>query len=198
MENTSSLLLRRQILVDLGGWDRTRMGADSELYERVKARHNLVTNKLFPGVPLTLILFSGTSLTQTKAAGLATVNYGARRQYKEAYRFWHSTELSKAEPDLKMTAGAALPGTARDAGIQGADRRYRCDLRRKFRRSGSLVRSRYRRMDKACTVGTKARHFCIGQPFDGQRPTSCLRSARASRAASLRTSFRVRLSLATL
>jgi glycosyltransferase involved in cell wall biosynthesis len=119
MENTSSLLLRRQILVDLGGWDSTRMGADSELYERVKARHNLVTNKLFPAVPLTLILFSGSSLTQTKAAGLATVNYGARRQYKEAYRFWHSTELSKAEPDLKMTAERRFPAPRVMLGFKG-------------------------------------------------------------------------------
>ncbi|MBL0405046.1 glycosyltransferase family 2 protein [Microvirga aerilata] len=109
MENTSSLLLRRQMLVELGGWDQTRMGADSELYERVKAKHKLITNKLFMGTPLTLILFSGSSLTQTKAAGLATVNYGARRQYKEAYRFWHASELAKPEPDLRMTETRRFP-----------------------------------------------------------------------------------------
>lgn len=109
MENTSSLLLRTQILTDLGGWDRTRVGADSELYERVKAKHGLTTNKLFPATPLTLILFSGSSLTQTKAAGIATVNYGARRQYKEAYRFWHASELAKPEPDLRMTETRRFP-----------------------------------------------------------------------------------------
>ncbi len=109
MENTSSLLVRRQILVDLGGWDATRLGADSELYERIRARHNLLPNKLFPATPLTLILFSGSSLTQTKAAGIATVNYGARRQYKEAYRFWHATEMAKPEPDLRMTPGRRFP-----------------------------------------------------------------------------------------
>jgi len=109
MENTSSLLARRQILTDLGGWDVTRLGADSEFYERIKARHNLATNKLFPATPLTLILFSGSSLTQTKAAGIATVNYGARRQYKEAYRFWHATEMAKPEPDLRMTPERRFP-----------------------------------------------------------------------------------------
>jgi glycosyltransferase involved in cell wall biosynthesis len=109
MQNTSSLLLKRQMLADLGGWDRTRIAADSELYERVKVKHNLATNKLFPTAPLTFILFSGTSLTQTKAAGIDTVNYGARRQYKEAYRFWHASEMAKAEPDLRMSAERRFP-----------------------------------------------------------------------------------------
>lgn len=109
MENTSSLLAKRQTLVDLGGWDATRLGADSELYERIRARHNLVPNKLFPATPLTLILFSGSSLTQTKAAGIATVNYGARRQYKEAYRFWHATEMAQSKPDLRMTPDRRFP-----------------------------------------------------------------------------------------
>lgn len=109
MENTSSLLVKRQTLVDLGGWDVTRLGADSELYERIRARHNLAATKLFPATPLTLILFSGSSLTQTKAAGIATVNYGARRQYKEAYRFWHASEMAKPEPDLRMTPDRRFP-----------------------------------------------------------------------------------------
>jgi glycosyltransferase involved in cell wall biosynthesis len=109
MENTSSLLLRTKMLLDLGGWDQTRVGADSELYERVKAKHGLVTNKLFPLTPLTLILFSGSSLTQTRAAGIATVNYGARRQYKEAYRFWHQTEGAKPEPDFRMSKERRFP-----------------------------------------------------------------------------------------
>lgn len=109
MENTSSLLVKRRTLVDLGGWDVTRLGADSELYERLRARHNLAANKLFPATPLTLILFSGSSLTQTKAAGIATVNYGARRQYKEAYRFWHAAEMAKPEPDLRMTSERRFP-----------------------------------------------------------------------------------------
>jgi glycosyltransferase involved in cell wall biosynthesis len=109
MENTSSLLVRRKIMTGLGGWDPTRLGADSELYERIKIRHGLLTNKLFPTAPLTLILFSGSSLTQTKSAGIATVNYGARRQYKEAYRFWHTAEMAKPEPDLRMTAERRFP-----------------------------------------------------------------------------------------
>ncbi|MCB5176429.1 glycosyltransferase family 2 protein [Microvirga lenta] len=109
MENTSSLLVKRQVMADLGGWDVTRLGADSEFYERIKVKHGLATNKLFPATPLTLILFSGSSLTQTKAAGIATVNYGARRQYKEAYRFWHATEMAKPEPDLRMTPERRFP-----------------------------------------------------------------------------------------
>jgi len=109
IENTSSLLLKRQTLVDLGGWDHTRMAADSELYERIKAKHNLADKRLFSRTPLTLILFSGSSLTQTTGAGLATISYGARRQYKEAYRFWHATELARPNPDFRMTPDRRFP-----------------------------------------------------------------------------------------
>jgi hypothetical protein len=41
--------------------------------------------------------------------GLISVHYGARRQYKEAYRFWHATELAKAEPDWRMTNSRRFP-----------------------------------------------------------------------------------------
>jgi glycosyltransferase involved in cell wall biosynthesis len=109
MENLSSFLLKRSILTEVGGWDRTRMGADSELYERVKAKYGLASNKLFPRAPLTLILFSGLSLTQSSATGITTLLYGARRQYKEAYRFWHATELAKSHPDFRMSPDRRFP-----------------------------------------------------------------------------------------
>ncbi|MEZ0171832.1 glycosyltransferase family 2 protein [Microvirga sp. TS319] len=109
MQNLSSLLLRREMLIELGGWDRTRVAADSELYERIKAKHNLKTNVLFQSTPLTLILLEQTSLTQTSTTGLATLYYGARRQYKEAYRFWHASERARQEPDFRMTDTRRFP-----------------------------------------------------------------------------------------
>ncbi|WP_201861020.1 glycosyltransferase family 2 protein [Microvirga soli] len=109
VQNLSSILLKRQILMDLGGWDRTRVAADSEFYERVKARYELRTNTLFKEVPLTLIRFSQSSLTQTSATGLTSIYYGARRQYKEAYRLWHAEERAKAAPDFRMTDSRRFP-----------------------------------------------------------------------------------------
>ncbi|WP_134497470.1 glycosyltransferase [Microvirga pakistanensis] len=109
IENTSSLLLRTEIIKDLGGWDLTKVGADSELYERVLSKYKITKNKLYPTTPLTLILYSPTSLTQSKATGISSIHYGARRQYKEAYRYWHAMELAKPEPDLSINTVRRFP-----------------------------------------------------------------------------------------
>lgn len=109
MQNLSSLMVRRDMLVDLGGWDRTRVAADSELYERIRAKYGLKTNVLFQGTPLTLILLEQTSLTQVSTTGLATLYYGARRQYKEAYRFWHASERARPKPDFRIADGRRFP-----------------------------------------------------------------------------------------
>jgi tetratricopeptide (TPR) repeat protein len=102
-DNIGSLMVRRADLVAIGGWDEPRMAADEELYYRLRTLHRIEPNIICPGVPLTLYLVRGDSLTASSATGIATIKYGARRQYKEAYRYWHGVEIAKAEPDLVMS-----------------------------------------------------------------------------------------------
>lgn len=105
-DNIGSLMLRRSDLLAIGGWDEPRMAADEELYFRLRALHHMEQNLIYPGVPLTLCLVRSDSLTSSSATGIATIKYGARRQYKEAYRYWHAVEMLKAAPDLVMSQHA--------------------------------------------------------------------------------------------
>ena len=102
-DNIGSLMARRADLVAVGGWDEPRMAADEELYFRLRSLHHLGQNLICPGVPLTLALVRGDSLMASSSTGMATIKYGARRQYKEAYRHWHATEMAKARPELVMS-----------------------------------------------------------------------------------------------
>jgi len=87
-ENTSSLLLPSKIVKELGGWDEVRFSSDSELYFRVMMMTGHNERILWKFVPLAFILSRPMSLTNAGSAGLASLHYGARREYKEASAFW--------------------------------------------------------------------------------------------------------------
>ena len=103
--NVGSLMARRSDLIAIGGWDEARTGADDELYFRLLAIHSLNQKPLHSTAPLTFTLIRADSLSASKATGIATIKYGAQRQYKEAYRYWHAVEMTKAKPDLIMRQG---------------------------------------------------------------------------------------------
>lgn len=86
--NTSSLLFKRDDLVELGGWDRVRMAGDAELMDRLTVRDGL-PRRLHKSVPLSLILLDDKSLTRNSMTGVNTIRYGARREYRDAYQMWH-------------------------------------------------------------------------------------------------------------
>ena len=100
--NIGSLMARRSGLIAIGGWDEPRIGGDDELHFRLLGLHHAEPNPILSGVPLTLTLARPDSLSASSATGVATIKYGAHRQYKEAYRYWHSVELAKVEPNLVM------------------------------------------------------------------------------------------------
>ena len=104
-DNIGSLMARRRELIEIGGWDEPRFGADEELYYRLRALHGSEPNIVCPQTPLTLYLVREDSLTAPSATGVATIKYGARRQYKEAYSYWHEVEGAKAKPNLVISAG---------------------------------------------------------------------------------------------
>ncbi|WP_414471765.1 glycosyltransferase [Microvirga sp. M2] len=97
--NTSSVLYRRADLARLGGWDAVRFGGDAELYVRAQKYYGQPCKRLVKATPLTFILSSSGSLTQNSATGKHTFYYGARREYREAYDYWHSTTDSLPLPE---------------------------------------------------------------------------------------------------
>ncbi len=100
-----SLMMPRAVIAELGGWDDCRMGADDELWKRLLTRYRCDKVVIKELVPLSLHLYRDESLTSQPDIGAGSLYYGARRQYREAYRHWHRLELSKAKPDFAMRPG---------------------------------------------------------------------------------------------
>jgi glycosyltransferase involved in cell wall biosynthesis len=100
-----SLMMQKAVLLELGGWDECRMGADDELWKRLLAKHRRSKTVLNETTPLSFHLFRDDSLTAQPHIGASSLYYGARRQYIEAYRYWHETEREKTEPDWSMWPG---------------------------------------------------------------------------------------------
>lgn len=88
--NHSSLMLRRELLLKLGGWDRVRITGDTELIWRLE--HHPEGGKpahLLPTVPLSFALEDISSLTRNSRTHVRTMFYGVRREYREAIAHWH-------------------------------------------------------------------------------------------------------------
>jgi tetratricopeptide (TPR) repeat protein len=88
--NYSSLMLRRDTAVALGGWDAVRMSADSEFIERLRLRDGeSAVENVAEGVPLSLSLVASGSLTAASATNIRTHHFGARQAYARQSREWH-------------------------------------------------------------------------------------------------------------
>jgi len=101
-QNYSSLMTRRENVLDVGGWDEVRMGADAELYERLLAKLDARRAILHTDAFLSFAAARGDSLTRRQDLGIATIRYGPRRGYIESYEYWHRLESSKTAPDWTM------------------------------------------------------------------------------------------------
>lgn len=100
----STLLVRRDALLALGGWDNVRVGADSELYNRLVKVHGkdaFVT--VLPDVPLLLARQSPGSLTTQNDTHLRTQFWGLRRHYSEISSVW--ADMAAVPDGLKLTLG---------------------------------------------------------------------------------------------
>jgi hypothetical protein len=110
--NTSSLLVRRAVVDQLGAWDHVRVGADGEYLERVVSRFGkaaLIT--VAPGVPLSLCLSTTSSLSTSGPTSVAAQwPSGSRFLYSQSYRAWHSSP--RFPSDLPVPIGARAPFTA--------------------------------------------------------------------------------------
>ncbi|PZF81761.1 glycosyltransferase family 2 protein [Jiangella anatolica] len=107
--NYMSLLCRTQVYRDLGGWDTVRAHADSEFIERLRAHHGAdVLVEVDTTVPLSFCLVTGDNITENKATGMRSIDFGSRREYMEQARFWRSRTF--AEGELPSLAGHRRTG----------------------------------------------------------------------------------------
>lgn len=112
--NVSSLMVKRDVFVDLGYWDQVRFGADTEYYERIITYYGeSAIVEVLPGVPLSFGLSDNSSLTQTKSSHLKTQFAGVRKDYMCSARLWHKSNtqelfLSKDEKIRKFPVSDLL------------------------------------------------------------------------------------------
>jgi len=124
--NHSSFMARRELLLELGGWDEVRITADTELIWRVERYTGRVPERLHRNLPLSLALEDPGSLTRQGLTHVRTIWHGLRRDYHEAARHWHE---NVALEDLRLS----LPRNGRPFPAPGhirAERedRVHCDL----------------------------------------------------------------------
>lgn len=103
--NSASLLIRRQLMLELGGWDEVRIGADSEFARRMRATIG-VEARLHRHIPLAFAMERADSLTRQSITHVNTLTHGVRRVYHEAAAHWLKSSESKP---------LALPGSGKRA-----------------------------------------------------------------------------------
>ena len=111
--NYSSVMLRRDLLARLGGWDAVRIAADSELLGRL--RHAFgpgAVPLLAAAAPLSLARHEPGSLTGVARTGLLSFAHGVRGQYALAARDWLEARGSAfpALPPADMPRPFPAPG----------------------------------------------------------------------------------------
>lgn len=110
--NVSSLMVHRQIAVELGGWNNVKANADTEFYYRLQALKGANSiREVLPGTPLSLGRVSESSLTQQSSTHLITQYGGARKQYIDFAKAWHknTTDLSIKNGDHNLGLPFPVP-----------------------------------------------------------------------------------------
>jgi glycosyltransferase involved in cell wall biosynthesis len=88
----SSFMFKRKVFEELGGWDKVRIGGDTEFIWRVKAKYGRNSFAQIAGhIPLAIALDDESSLTRTKMTHVRTVYFGLRHIYREICARWHRT-----------------------------------------------------------------------------------------------------------
>ena len=103
IESIASVFIRRSRIMELGGWDEVRIGADNEFYRRLLLLERRSRNIVCPEVPLAFYLARDDSLSAQRDIGLSTLLFGARREYQDSYRHWHLSEIEKEKPHLAIS-----------------------------------------------------------------------------------------------
>jgi hypothetical protein len=111
--NFSALMVARERVLELGGWDPVRFSADAEFVKRLRvAAGTDPVRKIHAGVPLSISLFEATNLTASSATSIWTNRFGARREYERAFGEWHARADSLRMERTSQTDPFPLPGVA--------------------------------------------------------------------------------------
>ena len=94
-KSMSSFMFRRELVMEtLGYWDCVRFSADGEFTKRVKRIFGDESVVDLPTGPLSFLRQSGSSLTGHEAFGMRGPLKGARKEYRDAYTYFHDSAES--------------------------------------------------------------------------------------------------------
>lgn len=134
----SALMVARERVLELGGWDPVRFSADAEFVKRLRvAEGGDPVRKLHAGVPVSISLFEATNLTASSATSIWTNRFGAREEYERAFDEWHATADSMRMDRTSQTAPYPVPGLAYNA--PGTRQRFDVILVSDFRLPGGTT-----------------------------------------------------------
>ncbi len=106
----SSLLFRREVFINLGGWDNLRVSADTEFIWRIQAAYGKRSvHMLHRDIPFAFALDDETSLTRTKLTHVSTSYFGLRHYYREISRYFLSKHPKGLPPEAKAAKLAMVP-----------------------------------------------------------------------------------------
>lgn len=89
--SVSTLMVRREAVRLLGGWDEVRVAADHELRQRLLRCHGAESIlHVQPGVPLVIARQLPESLTMASGTHLRSTFFGLRHLYSELAETWHA------------------------------------------------------------------------------------------------------------
>lgn len=102
--NSSSLLIKRELLSSLGGWDKVRVAGDTELIHRLAREYGPI-KRLHMRTPLAYALERPSSLTRQSVTHVTTKFHGVRRTYHEAAEHWSRSQV----PPIALPPGPERP-----------------------------------------------------------------------------------------
>lgn len=117
--SVSTFIIKRDVLVEVGGWDEVRVAADSELLDRIKTLYgrNAVINAC-PNIPLVIARSIDTSLTNSVASNWKTDFYGMRKHYRTLYSAFHKRLVGSDKPFISRGACRMFPAPATNLMIE--------------------------------------------------------------------------------
>lgn len=165
-ENLSSLMFRRSVVDELGGWDRVRAGADTEFLRRLQTRYGKASVvKVSAGVPLAFSLDQPSSLTRVSITHTRTQFYGPRREYRESAAAWHRLMPPSALCLPLQTVTRPFPVPDAMSVQPSRDRRYDLVVIADFNMSGGAFGSTMHYVEAALTLGLRVA-LCQWRRFD--------------------------------
>lgn len=94
--SVSTLMIRRSVFSEVGCWDLSRVGADSEFLNRIRSVYGQPSvGSIYPEVPLVFARILPSSLTNNAITHLHSQHGGVRKIYRTLAERWIRREMTK-------------------------------------------------------------------------------------------------------